>query len=52
MKIRHGSATLIPDEPATFSHVVSQDAHGEIQAAIDRGEFGWGMLIAQKRSSE
>jgi ubiquinone/menaquinone biosynthesis C-methylase UbiE len=24
---------------------------GEIQAAIDRGEFGWGMLIAQKRSS-
>jgi sarcosine/dimethylglycine N-methyltransferase len=25
---------------------------GEIQAAIDRNEFGWGMLIAQKRSSE
>jgi cyclopropane fatty-acyl-phospholipid synthase-like methyltransferase len=45
-------AVSIADAAARDWMLAFAESCGEIQAAIDRGEFGWGMLIAQKRSSE
>jgi hypothetical protein len=46
---RERAATTTEPAAREWMHAFAESC-GEIQIAIDRGEFGWGMFVAGKRA--